>query len=92
MLVITKGDANNAPDEEISISTIEGKVIYNGGILNFLIDYKFGIISLFLALYLFSCYYGSGDKTKKEEIDKINDIVFVRKRLRKRIRPEYRVK
>lgn len=99
--VITKGDANNTEDEEIDISTIEGKVIYNGGLLNFVIDYKFAIISLFLGLYLLSCYYGKEEKKdnikENDEIDNninenVEDKVVVRKRLKKRIRPEYRKK
>lgn len=99
--VITKGDANNTEDEEIDISAIEGKVIYNGGLLNIIIDYKFGLISLFLGLYLLSCYYGKEEKKdnvkENDEIDdnineNVEDKVVVRKRLKKRIRPEYRKK
>ncbi|MBR3198475.1 MAG: signal peptidase I [Bacilli bacterium] len=61
--VVTKGDANNIEDAEISIKDIIGKVIYCGGILNFLINYKYAIASFFLAIYLFSCYF-----EKKEEV------------------------
>ena len=98
--VITKGDANNTEDEEIDISAIEGKVIYNGGMLNFVIDYKYALISLFLGLYLLSCYFGKEEKNVtieenenddevKEKVS-IENKVIVRKRLKKRIRPEYR--
>ena len=55
--VITKGDANNTPDEEISINSIIGKVIYHGGILNILIDFKYAIASGLLGLYLISYYF-----------------------------------
>ena len=56
--VITKGDANNTPDEGININQIEGKVIYCGGVLNFIINYKFVIIAFLVGLYLLSCYFG----------------------------------
>ena len=65
--VITKGDANNTPDEEITIDDIVGKVIYNGGILNFIIDFKFAIASLFLGLYLLSYYLDTRKKEGEEE-------------------------
>ena len=63
-IIITKGDANNTPDEEINTKSIIGKVIYHGGILNFLIDFKFAIVSGLLGLYLLSCYF---DKKGQEE-------------------------
>lgn len=65
--VITKGDANNTPDEEISLDDIVGRVIYNGGILNFLIDFKFVIAGLFLGLYLLSYYFDTREKEINEE-------------------------
>lgn len=55
--VITKGDANNLEDEEFDVSQIEGKVIYCGGILNFIINYKFVIVAFLVGLYLLSCYF-----------------------------------
>ena len=112
--VITKGDANNTEDEEIDISAIEGKVIFNGGILNFVIDFKYAVISMFLGLYLLSCYYGKDEKKKDENVEDnvdnneiiednkkndelieeeiIEDRVVVRKRLKKKIRSQYRKK
>ena len=54
---ITKGDANNTPDEEINKKAIIGKVIYHGGIINFLIDFKYAIASGLLGLYLISYYF-----------------------------------
>lgn len=63
--VITKGDANNAIDEEIEVSSIVGKVVYNGGILNFLIDFKYAIACCLIGLYLLSCYFDK--KEIKEE-------------------------
>ena len=33
---ITKGDANNIVDDEIIVNDIVGKVVYSGGILNFI--------------------------------------------------------
>ena len=66
--VITKGDANNVEDEQINTSRIVGKVIYNGGFLNFLVDYKYAIASALLGLYLLSCYFV---KRKEDEDDEI---------------------
>ena len=54
---ITKGDANNIEDEAIGLKSIVGKVIYSGGVLNILIDYKYAIASGLLGLYLLSCYF-----------------------------------
>ena len=104
--VVTKGDANNIEDEEININAIEGKVIFNGEILNFIIDYKYAIVSMFLGLYLLSCYFGKDEKEKKNVITKENETndeldkkkliedttVLVRKKLKKRIRSQYRKK
>ena len=63
--VITKGDANNTPDEEIKASSIVGKVIYHGGLLNFIIDYKYILASGLLGLYLLSLFFNT-EKQKKE--------------------------
>ncbi len=64
--IITKGDANNEEDEEISIKQVEGKVIYYGGMLNFVINFKFVIVVFLIGLYLLSCYFGE-DKYKKKK-------------------------
>ena len=66
--VITKGDANNVEDEGISEEQIEGKVIYCGGILNFVINYKFVIIAFLIGLYLLSCYFGDEDHQERNNI------------------------
>ena len=63
--VITKGDANNVADEEISVSNIVGKVIYYGGILNFFIDFKYIIAGGLLCLYLLSIFFEK--KNNKQE-------------------------
>ena len=69
--VITKGDANNTEDNEILESTIVGKVIISGGILNVIINFKYIIVCVLLSLYLFSCYF---DKEKKDETEiKLDD-------------------
>ena len=98
--VITKGDANNTEDEEIEKTAIVGKVILIGGILNFLIDYKYAIVCLLLGLYLLSCYFSKDcSKTIVDEdklVDKNNEKkivkneIGVKKRLKKRIRSQYR--
>ena len=64
--IVTKGDANNTEDETIDISDIVGKVIISGGILNIIVNYKFAIAAIFVALYLISCYFGD---TKEDNID-----------------------
>ena len=63
--VITKGDANNIEDEEIKESDIVGKVIYYGGFLNILIDFKYAIASGLLGIYLLSMFFD--EKEKKQE-------------------------
>ena len=86
--VITKGDANNDADDEISMSDIVGKVIFIGGLLNFVIDYKYGIVGCLLGIYLLTCYFtnnGDNNSINKEEMIKW-------RRLKKRIRVQYRKK
>lgn len=65
--VVTKGDANNIEDEEITTKNIVGKVVLKGGILNIVIKFKYAIISLLLALYLLSYYFDSSNKEKDEK-------------------------
>lgn len=62
--VITKGDANNLEDDEFDIDQIEGKAIYYGGLLNFVIKFKFVLVAFLIGLYLLSCYFGD-EKDKK---------------------------
>ncbi len=62
--IITKGDANNIEDEEIDRSEIIGKVVISGGILNFIINYKYALVSFFLTLYFISWYINK-DKNKE---------------------------
>ena len=65
--IVTKGDANNTEDDAIKVSSIVGKVILVGGILNFVVDFKFGIAGILFGLYLLSYYFGKEreDKEKK---------------------------
>ena len=75
--IITKGDANNTEDREILASTIVGKTILIGGILNIVINYKYVIVCVLISLYLFSCYFKKKekDKNKKEiENDEVKEI------------------
>ena len=65
--VVTKGDANNIEDEEITLDMIVGKAVYWGGVLNFVINFKFAIIALLIGLYLLSCYFGNDEKNIKIE-------------------------
>ncbi len=60
--ITTKGDANNKEDEVIVDSQIEGKVVYCGGLLNYIIKFKFAIVAFLIGLYLLSCYF---EKDKK---------------------------
>lgn len=71
--ITTKGDANNAEDNEIIESTIVGKVIISGGILNIIIDYKYMIVCALLSLYLFSCYFGNGKQEKLKNSDELKE-------------------
>ena len=65
--VITKGDANNTNDDEIDIESITGKVIFIGGLLNIIVNYKFVIIGLMIIIYIVSCFLEKEDKPVKEE-------------------------
>ncbi len=67
--IVTKGDANNTEDEPIKKDDIVGKVVYKSGLLNFIIRYKFTLVSLALSLYLLSIYFGKEEskEEKKEE-------------------------
>jgi len=60
--ITTKGDANNTEDKKINKNQIVGKMIYSGGLLNIIINYKYAIIAFLIGLYLLSCYIGSEEK------------------------------
>lgn len=79
-VITTKGDANNTEDEGITKDQIEGKVIYCGGILNFVINFKYAIAAFLIGLYLLSCYFGDGSEEIKEEdklsLDDVNEEVI----------------
>lgn len=66
--VTTKGDANNINDEAISINQIKGKIIYHGGLLNFIIRFKYMIAAFFIGLYLLNSYYLDSKNKSKEKI------------------------
>ncbi len=70
--VTTKGDANNTEDEQISINDIVGKVIYKGKILNFIMNYKYILVTLLLFLFIISDIINKEDK-KKEVEEEINE-------------------
>ncbi len=76
---VTKGDANNEEDGPITLNQIVGKVIIAGGFLNIIIKYKYALASIFISLYLISCYlFGEtenppetkANENKKEELTK----------------------
>lgn len=69
---ITKGDANNTEDEKINLNKIIGKVIISGGILNIIVNYKYALAALFVALYLVSCYFTGGKEETSLSIDSEN--------------------
>ena len=73
-IITTKGDANNAVDSEFNKSQVEGKVIYWGGILNFVINYKFVIIAFLIGMYLLSCYFGDDEEDSKKKEKKKSPI------------------
>ncbi len=65
--VTTKGDANNTTDDEINLNQIEGEVIYCGGILNYVINYRFVIAAILIGLYLLnSCIIEKKEKVNKK--------------------------
>ena len=71
---VTKGDANNTEDEEINKSSIIGKVILSGGLLNIIIRYKYVIAGVILTLYLASWMFKDlieyiKDDENKEEVN-----------------------
>ena len=68
-MFVTKGDANNDEDGPIYFSQIVGKVIIIGGILNFVITFKYFLASAFISLYLVSCYFLEKEE-KKELLEK----------------------
>ena len=63
--ITTQGDANNTPDDEVNIEQIEGEVIYSGGILNFIVNYKFMVAAFLIGLYLLSSYFEDSKKKLK---------------------------
>ncbi|MBQ6404502.1 MAG: signal peptidase I [Bacilli bacterium] len=65
--IVTKGDANNTEDDEINESQIIGKLMYKSKLFNFIIDFKFFIISLFIAGYLVTCYFDDKNKVSSDE-------------------------
>ena len=67
---ITKGDANNTEDEEIDESQITGKVLFNGGLLNFVNNYKFAIAAGMLVLYIVTCYINKQDDKQERNNEK----------------------
>ena len=72
--IITKGDANNVEDDTIDESSIVGKAIISGGIVNIIINYKYALIAFLLALYLFSCCLGKETKDN-ETTDEVDEVV-----------------
>lgn len=65
--VVTKGDANNINDDEISKSDIIGKYICKSKLIGFLSKYRFLIIGSIFLTYL----VGNTIKSKKEKEDSI---------------------
>lgn len=65
--IVTKGDANNTEDAAINESQIIGKLMYKSKLFNFIIDFKFLIISLFIAGYLVTCYFDDKEKEPSDE-------------------------
>lgn len=65
--IITKGDANNVEDDEISVDKVVGKVVYNGGILNFIIDYKYVVIASMLVVYIATILLDKASKMEEND-------------------------
>ena len=66
-VITTKGDANNIEDDNINKENIVGKVIISGGMLNFIINYKFALAAFLLSIYLFSCYFANNETIEENE-------------------------
>ena len=62
---ITRGDANNTEDEPIHKSDILGKLLYKSELLNFIMKYKYVLISLFLLLFGVSLFLEIKFKNKE---------------------------
>ena len=71
--IVTKGDANNTEDDEINLKQVTGKVILSGGILNFIINYKFLLIAIMMLIYLFTCFLDRNNKTEGGKDEKDNN-------------------
>ncbi len=71
--VTTKGDANNVEDATINESSIIGKVILIGGILNIVINYKFAIVGILLSIYLLTCYFDKGSENGDKKATEIKN-------------------
>lgn len=76
-MVTTKGDANNAPDEEMSISNIKGVVIGHipnaGGVVRIAKTPIFSIGLLVLAIFLLERSYRKEKKQDDDEMDKLKE-------------------
>ena len=84
-ILITKGDANNATDQEVNKSDVIGKVvkIYSGlGIWQSIFTTPKIIIALFVTLILFDftfSYKGKENKDKKEEKEIVEEVKNINK-------------
>ena len=65
---ITKGDANNTEDEVTNYDNIVGKVMISGGILNYIIKYKYYFIIIFVLIYIVSFCLDTKDEKKEMEV------------------------
>ena len=73
-MFITKGDANNFQDDAVSYESIIGKTILIGGILNFVVNYKYIIVGFLLSVYLFTCYFDKSSKKEDEDEENSEEI------------------
>ena len=64
--IVTKGDANNTEDDPVSVDKVVGEVIYSGGLLNIVINYKYIIIAIMIGIYILSIYLDKKDVKEKE--------------------------
>ncbi len=73
--IITKGDANNAPDEPIDVEAVKGKVVFSipyAGVVVHAIRSPAGIIALLLAAFLLT--EGSFRRKKESDETRIEEI------------------
>ncbi len=76
-MIITQGDANNAPDDPINVNTVKGEVTahipFLGSIVNVLKLPAVGILLLVGAVILMECSFQTEKRKKEKSLDAIKE-------------------